>query len=164
MQNQDSFEFQLSTPIKIHGVVNGKNDFIDCETLYLQGPTFKHSSHTIKLKKLFIEALFSMTQNHNKDELKQELDSEENSDDSNDSGYDVKAILLILFSAKGFDITDFFNKFSDFLCSGICFKDSDYSKRIKPTELEKISFSDREKLIGEYIEFFFIVSWMETFK
>jgi hypothetical protein len=156
----DYISCKLSVPIKVHGMVDGKNELVDCEELFLKAPTLKHRNHTIQLKKKFFEATMGMTA-FSQDDAQKQLNSPSEGDDSSDN-MTAQQILTILYASKGFDILDFFKAFEEFLLNGICFTDSDLSSRIKPSSIDKIDESDFEKLISEYIEFFFIVSWMKT--
>jgi hypothetical protein len=162
---QDTLEFTLEKPLKVHGQVDGKNEFIEIDKLYLKAPTYKHKDKTIALKKDFIEALFGMTNSVDKEEAQDIVNNA--SDSEKDDVLEAKAILAILYASKGFDIGKFFNKFINFLTSkkdGICFKDEDYSEIIRINEIEELSESDLENLIAKYTEVFFAVSWMKTLK
>lgn len=160
---QDRLEFTLDKSLKVHGEVDGKNEFIQLDKLYLKAPTYKHKDKTINLKKDFIEALFGMTNSVDKNEA-QNMINEASDSDKNDK-LEAKAILAILYASKGFDIARFFDKFVNFLTSRkdpICFKDEDYSDIIRADEITQLTETDLENLIAKYIEVFFAVSWMKT--
>ncbi len=147
----DNINFELQNPIKGAVNINGKNDIIDINTLYLNAPSYKEKDITIILKKKFIEAIFAMTA-----VLPKESSSQEKSDEM-----DAKSIKVILFAAPNFDLVGFFKEFEKLLMK-VCFKDEARTQAIKHIELEKLNESDFEELLAKYIEVFFITSWMKT--
>jgi hypothetical protein len=48
MRNKDSFEFKLNYPIKIHGVINGKNDFIEVSSIQCNAPSYELLNKTAR--------------------------------------------------------------------------------------------------------------------
>ena len=52
---QEELVFDLENPIKVQMNVDGKNEFVDIDKIYLQAPTYKHKDIIIVLKKKFIE-------------------------------------------------------------------------------------------------------------
>lgn len=158
----DAFDFQLTSTIKVSNFIDKDGSFIDIDKLYLKAPTYKHRDKTILLKKDFIEALFGMTNSVNKNEAQSLVD--DSSEGTNDDKLEAQAIKAILYASKGFNISEFFNKFIKFLASNICFKDEDFEEQVHASELQKLNETDLENLIAKYIEVFFIVSWMNTLK
>ena len=86
---QENFEFQLEKPIKIHGRVNGKTEFIDLKTLYLKAPTYKHRDKTLVLKQVYLSAeqlrgmkIFATGVHNAFEKVKNEITKESSDDES----------------------------------------------------------------------------------
>jgi hypothetical protein len=159
---EDCFSLKLQTPIKVHGVVDGANTYVDCDTIYLQAPTARqvHQYYTVQFKQLYFQAQNSIAMMYSKEETDKLLNGQDGSS-KKDENISAKQILAVLYLAKDFDLVSLLRKFDEFLVSGICFTDLELKTRIKPSYLEKVSLEDKERLLSEYIRFFFIVSWMK---
>lgn len=154
---QDKFAFDLTAPIKVQMNVDGKNEFVDLDKLYLSAPTYKHKDLTIDLKKRFISAMVRMA---NSNKLKSEQ-----SQPAEDKPLEAKAFIAILYAAgDDFDLIEFFKKFSNLFCAGVCFKDESMQNKIHSLELEKLSENDFNNLVGKYLEVFMSASLMLILK
>ena len=151
----DKTTFTLESPIKVSANIDGMNEFIDLNEIYLSAPTYKHRDLTINLKKKFIEAIFAMTNSLNRNDAEKQVSEEKGELDS-------KAIKAILYAAKDFDIVSFFKLFERLLLSGLAFKDEEMKQKLTSLELQKLDESDFEELLAKYIEVFFVTSWMKT--
>jgi hypothetical protein len=146
----DKITFDLQNPIKVQSNIDGINQFIDLDKIFLSAPSFKQKDKTLILKKKFIEAVFAMASNLSKE-----------SNEVTEAKLDAKAIKAVLYAAKDFDIVSYFNQFSSLLLN-VAFKDEDLTQPLLNIEINKISENDFEELLAKYIEIFFIVSWMKT--
>lgn len=153
----DVKEFKLEVPIKAHVNIDGKNDIVDIDTLYLQAPTLKHRFQVINLKKMYVEALFGITQIFTQDQINSQV-----SESDKDESVSAKAISFTLNGAKNFDIASFYKKFYDLLGSGLCFTDSECTSKLESKFLDGLSNDDYENLCAKYLEFFLAASWMKS--
>lgn len=157
----DVKEFKLEVPIKAHVNIDGKNDIVDIDTLYLQAPTLKHRDAVIVLKKIYKIAHFNfeiMVEN-----LKDNRSEEEKlkaQDNLNDVTEESDAILVehvaTILQGSDFDIIDFYKKFINFLSMEICYKDAECKNHATLHDLNLLHEPDYQKLIATYITFFFI--------
>lgn len=152
---QEKTTFKLSEPIKVQYKLDGKNDFMDIEEIYLQAPSFKEKDITRGLKKKFIEAMFAMTTSISQQDAQTKASNDEEGE------LDEKGIKAVLYAAKGFDVVDFFNRFA-VLLERVAFKDEEMEQKMIRIEFDKINDNDFENLVAKYIRVFFIVSWMKT--
>lgn len=152
---QEKTTFKFSQPIKVQYKLDGKNDFMDIEEIYLQAPSFKEKDITRGLKKKFIEAMFTMTTSI----PQQDAQARTSTDEAGE--LDEKGIKAVLYAAKGFDVVDFFNRFA-VLLERVAFKDEEMQQKMIRIEFDKIDDNDFEDLVAKYIQVFFIVSWMKT--
>jgi hypothetical protein len=162
IESRDSFVFSLKNPLKIQGNIEGKNEFIKCDKLHFVAPSLQQLKYQVTLKKLFLEGLFAAGKSYSQDQLQQRIGGVDNENNKDKDKLDAKSIIVILYSAKDFDMLGFFAEFKDFLSSGICFMDKHRNRRIKPNEVDKLDVTTLENIIGKYLEVFFISSWMET--
>lgn len=145
----------LEHPIKVHYNLDGKNDFIDLNDIYLRAPSYKEGRNGLILKKKFIEAIVTMTSGMTKSR------AEEIDDQNKDNDMDEKSIKAVLYGAKDFDIVNFYDEFKKLL-EKVAYKSADMLQRLNNMELDKLSYDDIEKIVVGYIKNFFIVSWMKT--
>lgn len=146
----DKIIFELRNPIKVQANIDGKNEFVELNTLTLKAPSYKDKDKTLVLKKKFIEAVFAMSSTLQKQEAQEQI---------GEGKLDSKAIKAILWAAKDFDIVSYFKQFENLLVS-VAFKDNDTPLNI--LEVQKLDESDFEELLARYLEVFFIASWMRT--
>jgi hypothetical protein len=133
-------------------LVDGKNQFVEINKIYLKAPSYKDKDKTLILKKKFIEAFFGMASTMPKQEPQEQIA---------DNKLESKAIKAILFASKDFDIVSYFQCFNNLLLR-VAFKDEEMNQPINMVDIEKINEIDFEELLAKYIEVFFIVSWMKT--
>ena len=150
----DNINFDLQKPFKVQVQIDGKNELIDLETIYLKAPSYKQKDLTIVLKKKFIEAIFALTNSMSRDEAQKTVGEEKD--------LDAKSIKAIIFGAKDFDIVSFFQKFENLLISEIAYKDEAMTQKLTGMDVKKIDENDFEELLAKYLEVFFITSWMKT--
>jgi hypothetical protein len=148
----DKITFDLQNPINVQSLVDGKNQFVEINKIYLKAPSYKDKDKTLVLKKKFIEAIFVMTATIKKQEAQEQI---------GDNKLEAKAIKAILFASKDFDIVSYFESFSNLLLK-VAFKDEDMNQPLNSLDIQKISENDFEELLAKYLEVFFIVSWMKT--
>lgn len=148
----DKILFTLQNPIKTQLNLEGKNDFVDLDKIYLQAPSYKQRDKTLVLKKKFIEAVFLMTNSLQRQEAQEQV---------GDGKLDAKAIKAVLYAAKDFDIVAYFKQFESLLLS-VGFKDEDLKQPLNNLDIQKLDESDFEELLAKYLEVFFIGSWMKT--
>lgn len=148
----DKFNFNLEFAIKVQANIDGKNDFIDLDKIYLKAPSYKEKDKSLNLKKKFIEAIFAMTATLKRQEAQEQV---------GESKLDAKAIKAILYATKDFDIVSYFKTFENLLLN-VAFKDEDMTQALNSSDILKINESDFEELLAKYLEVFFIVSWMKT--
>lgn len=148
----DKIIFTLQNPIKSQINLDGKNEFVELETIHLQAPSYKQKDKTLVLKKKFIEAVFLMTSSLQKQEAQEQV---------GEGKLDAKAIKAVLYAAKDFDIVAYFKQFENLLLS-VGFKDEDMRQPLNNLDIQKLDESDFEELLARYLEVFFISSWMKT--
>mgnify|MGYP000848901738 CR=1 FL=1 len=148
----DKISFTLQNPIKSQVNLEGKNEFVDLDTVYLQAPSYKQKDKTLILKKKFIEAVFLMTNSLQKQEAQEQV---------GEGKLDAKAIKAVLYAAKDFDIVSYFKQFESLLLN-VGFKDEDMKQPLNNLDIQKLDESDFEELLAKYLEVFFITSWMKT--
>ncbi len=148
----DKINFTLQNPIKSQIKIDGRNDFVDLDTLYLKAPSYREKDKTLVLKKKFIEAVFLMTNSIQRQEAQEQV---------GDGKLDAKAIKAVLFAAKDFDIVSYFKHFESLLLS-VGFKDEAMEQPLNNLDMQKLDESDFEELLAKYLEVFFIGSWMKT--
>ena len=148
----DKISFTLQNPIKVQANFDGKNEFVDLNTVYLRAPSYKQKDKTLILKKKFIEAVFLMTNSLQKQEAQEQV---------GEGKLDAKAIKAVLYAAKDFDIISYFKHFESLLLN-VGFKDEDMKQPLNNLDVQKLDESDFEELLAKYLEVFFITSWMKT--
>lgn len=156
MNQQDSFKFDLTTPIEVYQNINGKNDIVKCQKLYLNAPTAQHRNNTLVLKKMFLQGMVAVANDIKTDNQPASSDLQE------DSQLDKKAIKTILFISSGIDIVKFMDEFKKLLINKIAYTDENSKHSLTSVYFNKLSDEDIENLIANYIEVFFIVSWLRT--
>jgi hypothetical protein len=160
----DNTVFILEEPIKSQLNVDGKNDIVDINSLYLSAPTYKEKDRTIPLKQAFITAQsrLGMLMMDSIDQSEAQRRREEREEEGEEE-MDISGIKMILFASGGdaINLKLFFDNFAKLLCS-VAFKDEDMKQPIRALDLQKMSEDDFENLIATYIQVFFISSWMKT--
>jgi len=53
MTTKDICKFTLSSPIKVQSVIDGKNQFIDQDIIYLKAPSQRQMRASLKLRQVF---------------------------------------------------------------------------------------------------------------
>lgn len=150
----DKIVFELQEPIKVQMNIDGKNEFVDLDKIYLSAPSYKEKDKTLVLKKKFLEAILYMPNYMNKQEAQEQV---------GEANFDALAIKSLLYLFKDFDIVSYFKNFQNLLLS-VAFKDEAMTQHLFNLDIQKISENDFEGLLAKYFEVFFIVSWMKTLK
>lgn len=168
---QEKFEFELKKSLKVHGQIDGKNEFVELNKLYLKAPTYKHRDKTIGLKQAFLTAeelrnmkilatgVYDAVQ-----KMKNEMPNQKNSKNKeDDQEVPEETIRSVLFKSGEdcINLSKFFDKFTNLLTSNICFKDEECENVIKTHELQELAEEDFENLVVEYIKVFFTSSWLK---
>lgn len=151
----DKIVFELKNPIKVQINIDGKNNFIDLDKIYLSAPKPNHKDKTLPLKKQFLEAVFLMPTYISRQKAEEEA---QKTGTQNPTAKEIKGLL---YAFKDFDIVKFYQLFTNFLPS-VAFKDEDNTQRLIHLDIDKISENDFEELLAKYLEVFFIQSWFAT--
>jgi hypothetical protein len=162
MTTQDTFEFALSSPIKIQSVKDGKNQFINQGIIYLTAPTQKQMRGSLKLRQSFMRSFNSFLSLANNKNSKQDTieDKEDKEDKAQDNLIPVKEIITILNFGDQ-DLEGFYNIFYDFIESNnVVFVDKSLNNVFNSNYLDKLSFKDYELLAATYIQVFFTQYWV----
>lgn len=166
---QEKFEFKLENPLKTHGQVDGNNELVTIDKLYLQAPTYKHREKTIAIKQAYLSAeqlrsmkIFATGVHNAMEKVKNEItkDVKEKEEEKELPEEDIRNVLF-RSGEDCINLSKFFDKFINLFSSknGVCFRDEDCTDLIKPHELNEMSEIDLEDLVVEYIRVFFIPSW-----
>lgn len=157
---QDTFEFKLSTPLKVQGQVKGENKFLDISVLHLRCFNKKdHRNITVRLRNKFKRMMIgnlALIEGLGNDK------SNKNSSKESEGTLDATGIRQGLSMCNDDELIEFHDKFTEFLVQDICFKDEDFKKKITPLEILDLDLDDLEGLISKYIEVFFISLWMKS--
>lgn len=150
----DKIIFELKQSIKVQANIDGKNDFIDLDKIYLLAPSYKEKDKTLILKKKFLEAMFLLPSYMSKQEAEEQVNN-------NNVKFEAKTIHTLLFLFKDFDIVSYHKYFANLLLN-VAFKDEESKQPLTTLDINKISEDDFEGLLAKYLEVFFIVSWTKT--
>jgi hypothetical protein len=181
MSSADSFIFKLSTPIKIHGQVDGENHFIEVREITLKAPSYellnKNARKIVrnlmhKFKAAYQDFSIYRAASYEKEILKAAASSPENTSDKvngeEQSGsakevYDenLPLVNMIIDSAPDdvLNYDDFCNVFKDFLGKDICYVE-EQDKYLRPENIKDINYIDFDKILVRYIAGFFYHSWV----
>lgn len=145
-------------PIKVQFNNAGKNEFTDLTTIFLKCFNKKdHQNITLlmrnKYKRMMISnvSLFSKIISTENQPTKKELTDEE----------EVDSIIQTLSICDGDELISFYSKFKEFLISDIAYKDESLKQKLNPSELNLLDNDSLEKIIANYVAFFFVASWMK---
>lgn len=150
----DKIIFELKQSIKVQANIDGKNDFIDLDKIYLSAPTYKDKDKTLILKKKFLEAMLLLPSYMSRQEAEEQVNN-------NNVKFEAKTIHTLLFLFKDFDIVSYHKYFANLLLN-VAFKDEESKQPLTTLDINKISEDDFEGLLAKYLEVFFIVSWMKA--
>jgi hypothetical protein len=150
----DKIIFELKQSIKVQANIDGKNDFIDLDKIYLLAPSYKEKDKTLILKKKFLEAMLLLPSYMSRQEAQEQVNSD-------NVKFDAKTIHALLFLFKDFDIVSYHKYFANLLLN-VAFKDEESKQPLTALDINKISEDDFEGLLAKYLEVFFIVSWTKT--
>ncbi len=148
-ERKDSFEFELSEPLKYHHSGNEETGNL----LVLKAPSLKQNGRRIKLQQTFFQAVQSM-RSKNPHLAEQE---DEDQQDKEITGPEVLAMLL----ASDADMVSFHEEFEKLMCSGTICMIEDQEKMTKVI-WEKLHYDDVDALLGEYMANFIVASVLKT--
>lgn len=150
-----SIDFYLNTPLK-YASKNGTQE--EAEKLILRAPTMANMRYAAKAKEMVMKShkdamsdpFFKEQIEESKNLSKEEKDKIRNSDE-----YSSGSGLEILFM-MGADCADVLDNIKSIFVNGGCY----VSDEVKITEslIKDISFSDFERMAGEYVSNFFLSS------
>ena len=156
---KEFIEVKIDNPIKTHLNIDGKNDIVELDTIYLKCFNKKdHQNVTLlmrnKYKRMmldnmsFFSKLIGKDNGQNKDK---EISEEEQ----------IDSIIETFSICDGEELLSFYDKFKEFLIKDIAFKDESFSQKLQMNDLLKLDNDDLEKIIASYIGVFFIIFWMK---
>lgn len=144
----EPLEFKLSTPIKVS--VGG--DFVETDILELYSPPAKEKKRPFRLRKAFMAAIKSHVD-------KAGGSGEVETPGSNDETLKASDVEQMLFMSD-IDIEEFMDNFATLIkVTGVC-KVADTS--FLSSHWDMISAEDATNLMGEYVAYFFIPSWIPS--
>lgn len=155
------FEFNLLTPFDYH--CNGV--LAKAEVLSIKAPVFKQASHVSKIKQYFFvafkhqwDALTPEQQaKAEADEKKAELEAKENGTpivDNQTMEVHARQVLGALTACPVLDIAELFKTFAKLLADGTAFIADDNKTPLTSGLVDRLSYEDVERLLGEYIVHF----------
>lgn len=154
---KEFIEVKISNPIKVAYNLDGKNDFLELDTIFLKCFNKKdHQNITLlmrnKYKRMMLSnvSLFSKFIDGKPQEIKVLTDEEE-----------IDSIRQTLTICDGDELISFYDKFKEFLLKDIAFKDESFKQKLNGVELNLLDNDDLEAIIANYISVFFVASWMK---
>lgn len=155
MPDKTKFDFNLSTPITYHK--EGESETAQVLTLY--APAKRNRKQTIKIKKGFYRAMnYHQAQNNDKEAVAASSDA----DKAADAELSGSEVLMAIYMSD-VDMTSFDKAFEELLLSpGICKVDD--SVGLTSPILDELSDGDVDRLLGDYMENFFLGSLMDQLK
>ena len=159
---KDSIEVKISNPIKVQCNVDGKNDIIEIDTLYLKCFNKKdHQNITLLLRNKYKRMMLANTSLFSG--LVDDEDSVKKNKPKNKPSHqeEVKSTLDILSISEGNDLISFYDKFKEFLLLDVAFKDESFKQKLLSVDLDNIDNDDLELIIANYIVAFFLAFWMK---
>lgn len=119
------------------------------KNLLIKSPTSKHQKHYMTLKSAFIKAITNQSNNISSD-------SEKVEDDTSDEINAEQIVALLLINDA--DISNVLDAFKSILFTDnkTCFIEQD--QPIQTFHYDKLSISDLERCLGEYIRVFIVAS------
>lgn len=145
-----SFEFKLTEPIKIS--VSG--DFVEADTIVCHSPSAKRKKICYRLRQKFVRIAMNMPDSRTAEE-KAESEAKAAADDREKlmTAQEIEQLIFMGEDAESF--TDDFEKL--ITVPGVA-KISEQDLTL--AHIEKINDEDFARLVGEYIENFFISYWI----
>lgn len=147
----DDLEFELSGPVSVS--VNGERE--NFSTLTLSAPPAKEKKYPIKLRKGFMKATMSMTDNVS-EEAKAKAKEKVL---ENDDGLEANVIEQMIYGSD-LDAEKYLDDFKNLMfVPGVCkIKIADVD--LKKIHWDQINIADVDRLMGEYIANFFATLWL----
>lgn len=156
---------EINEPIKCQVRIDGKNDFMDVDTIYLKAFNVKeHKNITLPLRNKYKRMQLSNLALFNKilDEKEVESPKKTSKVEKEDSDNELtESILSGLTVSDPNELLSFYGKFKEFLGMNICYVDESFNNKFTTVNLENLDTDDLEKIIASYIANFFFRSWMK---
>lgn len=124
-------------------------------SLELTAPSVRHRKKAAKLKQGLMRSLGDTQQASNESDVKASVDAIK---EGGNTSYEAKAheLLVVLQMSSSVKYEDYLEIFVDLLTEGICKMDG--KEPMTKDIINKISFEDIEKILGEYLENFIVGS------
>ena len=153
----DEFEFELSNKIKYQSPRGEEESNI----LLLKPPLPKHERTVTKLQQKFARVVAESARKNREYESRNQSTKEkdQNVPASEDKKSPAPSEVIIVLQQSDIDFYDFKEDFYGMISNGLCF----IGDNVKATKdlLNKMSFDDKDKLLGEYFVNFMMPSWMK---
>lgn len=155
---KEFIEVKIENPIKVQCNIDGVNDFVDLEKVYLKCfNKAQHQNITLLLRNQYKRMMVSNMSllpdrkavENSKD--KQELTEQET----------IESIKQLLSICDGDQLIAFYGRFKEFLVNDITFKDDSFKQKVNGLDLGKLENDDLENIIASYVAVFFVFSWMK---
>lgn len=155
---RDFIEVKIANPIKIQCNIDGRNDFIDLDKIYLKCFNKKdHQNITLLLrnqyKRMMLSNISLMPSN---DSVRDVKDKQESTEEET-----IESTKQVLSICDGDKLLSFYDKFKEFLSKDVAFKDESFKQKMNGVDLDKLDMDDFEKIVASYIGVFFVSSWMK---
>lgn len=149
---KSQFDFELTTPLKYHK----DGDSAEARILVLKAPAKKHRKQSIRIKQGFFQAMqYHQANNSSSEKAVEEAKKKIEAGDETITGQEIMMMLYM----SDVDIERFDEAFDKLLLSpGICMVDD--AVQLTGPILDELSEEDTDRLLGEYLENFFVGSMM----
>jgi len=165
MTTKDICKFTLSSPIKVQSVIDGENQFIDQDIIYLKAPSQIQMRASLKLRQSFLSSFnhflsIASSKQEKQNTQDQVISDEQESKEQESELIPVKEIITIL-NFGGEDIEEFYKMFYNFVeYNNVLFIDESATQILQASDIDsKLSFKDYELLAATYIQIFFTQYW-----
>lgn len=158
---QTILEFKLDNPIQIQKkkTIGEGYEFSPIDTLYCRAPAVsRHRFYVLRLRSLFWGLVLNI-KNTKAVENKNDNEAEQ-------KNFGAKEISQLLQSSnweKEKDQHDFYTTFNKLFCD-VVFVDNGFKQVLDIDYLNNMEIEQHEKLIAEYLAYFFMTSWLSSIK
>ena len=149
---KSQFDFELTTPIKYQK----DGEFHEARVIAVKAPSKKHRKQSIRIKQGFYQAMqYHQANNASSEKAVEEARKKLEEGDETITGQEIMMMLYM----SDVDIERFDEAFDKLLLSpGICMVDD--AVQLTTPILDELSEEDTDRLLGEYMENFFVGSMM----
>jgi hypothetical protein len=150
---KDYISIKLDNPLKVAINKAGKNTTDELNLVFAKCWNLKeHRNSTLSLRNQFKRIILNISKELGDNKGNKQEVVEQKSMTAED-------ISQFLGMAEPDSLIKFYQEFREFLVNNILFKDEELKQKLYFNDLDKLDISDEERIISEYIEFFFVAAW-----